>query len=108
MDTDVGFAAGYAVLLVIVAAGIHRLGVISARRRSFSDQESAIPWPHSGSIALHTMVAAVASAAGVLVTGAFAVLHHSLIDLAVLALPFALAVVTLVRMTEKTRRAVPR
>jgi len=106
VDGVAAFAAVYSTLAELAAMGIDRVGVISARRRPGGADEATMPWPHSGSIALHRVVAAVAIAAAVLLAAVFAVLHHTGPDLAVLAVPVLLGVVTIGRMAGQLRAAV--
>src|SRR4051794_32368157 len=67
MDSDVVFAAVYAAVVVFAAIGIDTVGERSARRRPGAPGEPTVSWPHTGSVAVHTVVAAVAATAGLLV-----------------------------------------
>lgn len=103
------FAAAYATAMALAALGIDWAGRVSARRRPGAPPdviaESTPPWPHNGSIAVHTVVAAVAALAGVLVAVVTALGHHDGADVSLLAIPALLAAATLRRLHARLRAA---
>jgi hypothetical protein len=108
MDGVAGFAAGYALFTELAALGIMRVGVIAARRAAGVAEGESLPWPHDGSITLHTVVATVATVAAVLLALVIAAIHHSAVDLALLAVPVALGTVVLARQAARLRHDVER
>jgi len=108
VSAEVAFAAGYAVVIVAAAFVIDHIGRASARRRMTSSDPphgavTDTPWPELGSIALHTVVAAVAVVASLGLVGVALIRHHGRVDLAVLAVPAVLAVVALRGLAERLR-----
>ena len=105
MDDIAIFAAGYATAVVAGALGLDWVGEATARRRPGATPGEQSPiWPHSDSIAIHTVVAMVAALAGLLVLVAIAVGHHSAPDLLVLVVPSAFAVGVLQRLGSRVHR----
>lgn len=96
MDGAVAFVGLYATLAELAAVGINRVGALTARRWSGATGDG-MPWAHAGSLALHRVVAAVATAAAVSLAVVMAVIHHSGPDLGVLALPVVLGLTMLGR-----------
>ena len=104
MAFETAFIAGYAGLLLLVGAGLRRLGRVSTdawSSRLFAayrvqapepvDPASPADWPHSEVPQLHTAVAAVASLAATLLCAAELVRHHEPLAVAVLVPMAALA-----------------
>ena len=99
MDSAVVFAASYATLAVLAALGLDRVGRVANRRaRPAIKPGDALPWPHGGSVALHTVIAAVAAGAGIVIAGVFAVGHHRPGELALLAVPVVIGLAVLTRL----------
>jgi hypothetical protein len=106
MTGEVVFAAVYATAVVGAALGIDLVGERTARRRpGASDPEASLSWPHTGSLAIHTVVAAVAATAGLLVAGAMAIRHPHASDWLLLTAPSVLAVMALLRLHTRLRAA---
>ena len=106
MDGAAAFTAVYAILIELGALGINRVGVITARRRPGADDDAVMRWPHTGSVALHRVVAAVAISAALLLATVFAVMYHSGPDLGTLAVPILLGVAAISRIASQARAAV--
>lgn len=51
-----------------------------------------MPWPHEGSVQLHSVVGWVAVTAAVLLASVMAVIHHGPADLTVLSVPILLGI----------------
>jgi hypothetical protein len=106
LDGIAVFAAGYTTAVIAGALGLDWVGEVTARRRPGGARDEPAPsWPHSGSIAVHTVIATVAAVAGLLVVAAVAIGHHSLADLLVMAVPAALAVAVLRRFGRRLAAA---
>jgi len=95
MSSEVAFTAGYATVMIALAVGLDRLGRAGARRRLLSraPDSAAVadtPWPELGSMALHTVIAAVAVVASLGLVAVMLIRHHDAADLATLAVPVAL------------------
>lgn len=107
MDIDgaAAFTAIYATALELAALGLSKVGVISARRQAGVTDGEALPWPHLGSVALHSAISAVATVAAVVLVLVIGAIHHTGMDLAVLAVPLALGAVILARLTTALRGA---
>ena len=103
MSGEVVFAALYATAVVAAAMGIDWAGERSARRRPGAAHEVTAAWPHTGSIAVHSVVAGVAAAAGLLVAVVMGARHPHAGDWLVLAVPCLLAVAALVRIAARVR-----
>jgi hypothetical protein len=100
------FAAGYTTAVIAGALGLDWVGETTAHRRPGAGRdEPALPWPHRESIAIHTVIATVAAFAGLLVVAAVAIVHHSLADLLVMAVPTVLAVAVLRRFGRRLAAA---
>jgi len=110
MDAPVVFAAVYASAIALAALGIDWAGRAGLRRRPGGAETGAgadnTPWPHTASLALHTVVATVAAVAGLLVAVVMGIRHHRGGDLLLLAAPAMLAVLALRRLHGRLRAAV--
>ena len=99
MTSEVVFAAGYAAVTVGAAFGIDRIGRAGVRRRITSpgsaDPAGDTPWPELGSMALHTVIAAVAVVASLGLVAVMLIRHHEGADVATLALPALLGLAAL-------------
>jgi len=108
VNSEVVFAAAYAVVMIGAAFGIDRVGRAGARRRLSSNRAEPgvtvdVPWPEAGSMALHLVIAAVAVVASLGLVAVTLIRHHTGGDAAALAIPAALGLVTLRGLM--TRRA---
>lgn len=106
MNVTVSLVAVYATVVEIAALGIGRLGVVSARRWTRTADERVMAWPHVGSIALHRVVEAVATAAAVLLASVIALTDRGAPDVAVLGFPIVFGLLMLVRTAVRTARSV--
>jgi hypothetical protein len=98
MDPIVFFVAAYTGVLLVAAAGLHRLGridtspwrsrVLAGHRRAIGAvpwrERSSADWPHSEVPRLYTGIGAVAAAAAVVLPAGLLVAHHRLPEVAVL------------------------
>jgi hypothetical protein len=111
MNPEVVFATMYASLIVLAAMGIDHVGRAGARRRSGAkgtgDQREQVAWPHLGSVALHSAVAAVACAAGILIALVVGLRHHGGPDIAILSFPVLFATAELHRLHGQLRSTFP-
>ena len=105
MDAQVVFAAVYASAIALAALGIDWAGRAGLRRRPGAGADNT-PWPHTASLAVHTVVATVAAVAGLLVAVVIGIRHHRGGDLLLLAAPAMLAVLALRRLHGRLRAAV--
>jgi hypothetical protein len=97
LSSEVAFTAIYAAVMTGAAFGLDRVGRAGARRRlSASAPELAtvddMPWPELGSMALHTVIAAVAVVASLGLVAVMLIRHHDVADVATLAVPALLGV----------------
>ncbi len=107
MDGAAAFVAGYATLTELASFGLTRVGVITANRHTRRvSADGTLPLPHLGSLALHRVMAAVATGAAVLLALVFAGFHHSEADLAVLSIPVVIGLIALGRTAAQVRAAV--
>jgi hypothetical protein len=90
MDSEVAFVGGYALALLALAAGLHRLGRINNdpwSSRLFAAYRAQAPepppspsrsdWPHGEAPRLYTAVAAVASTAALVLSLGELLRHHA-------------------------------
>ena len=89
MHAEVLFVAGYALTLVALSAGLHRLGslgsspwrspVLAGHRRAASEPPPPEDpgWTHAESSRLYDVIAAVAGVAAATITSGEAVRHHA-------------------------------
>jgi H+/Cl- antiporter ClcA len=106
MDAEVVFAAIYATVVVLAAVALDRVGRATSRQpgaRTTGPDHDGPAWPHIASVTLHTAIAAMASAAGLLVAAVVAVRHHHPPEIGVLAVPAVLAALTLHRCYRRLR-----
>jgi hypothetical protein len=118
MPLEVGFVAGYALLLLAVSGVLHRLGrrnsaawaspMLAGYRRQRAGPEltppSAADWPHRDVGRLYTTVGLVAALAGGLLVVAESVRFHRPAELALLGPVSAVAVVVAARLAVRLRR----
>jgi hypothetical protein len=115
MPFEVGFVAGYALLLLAVAGVLHRLGrrnsaawaspMLAAYRRQRAGPEppppSSTDWPHRDVGRLYTTVGLVAALAGGLLVTAESVRSHRPAELALLGPVGAVAFVVAGRLARR-------
>jgi hypothetical protein len=97
---EAGFLLGYTVLLVVAALGLHRLGrgnpspwagrVLAGHRRQHPETAqpplaTAPTWPHVEQSRLHTGIAIVAAAAGLLLAAVGVWRHRGALEVTLLA-----------------------
>jgi len=102
------FTAVYATAVVMAALGLDRIGAVSAHRRpggARDESDNSIPWQHLGSMTVHTVVAAVAVAAALLVSLVMAIRYPSPGDALLLAIPTLLSLAVLRRFYRRLRTA---
>ena len=109
MDPEAIFLAGYALVLVAVAAGLESLGrrsadpwssrVLAASRPPQDDFDGEADWPHSEVPAFHLGVGVVVLAAALLLTIVSVVRHHRPLELVV-----GLAVLVLISLRAARHR----
>jgi hypothetical protein len=113
VNAEVLFVAGYAAVLLAVAAALHRLGRFNTdpwRSRALAAYRSEVPelppraapsdWPHREVGRLHTAIGAVAAAAALLLCVGEVPRHHAVAEVLVLlavAVPSALVGAALLR-----------
>ncbi|MFC4054893.1 hypothetical protein ACFOY4_34835 [Actinomadura syzygii] len=111
MRFEAVFVAGYALLLVGVAAGLHRLGgqdtspwrsrMLAGHRRRTADpppDTGSADWPHSEAGRLHTGIALVTAVAAATLSAAEMVRHHRPVEIAVLGAIALTAIAATVRL----------
>jgi hypothetical protein len=126
MDVPVVFAAVYATAMTLAALGLDRVGRAGVRGpvRARPDAGGAPgdgppgvgtpgegpagdgpvrAWPHTGSAAVHTVVASVAAVAGLLIAVVAGIGHHDGGELALLAVPVVLSSIVLRRLYTRLR-----
>lgn len=116
MRPDSVFAAAYAIVLIAISAGLHRLGRVSTdawrsralagHRRATSDPLVAAPvadWPHSEVPRLHTGIALVAASAATLLTTVELLRHHRPVEVVVLGAVLLLGCAAVIRLAARLR-----
>jgi hypothetical protein len=105
MHGQVVFAALYAGGMALAALGLDRAGRAAAFRGPAPPGPAAEepPWPHTGSVAVHTVVGMIAAVAGLLIAVVTGFRHHEVGDLALLAAPVSLAMIVLPRLHGRLR-----
>lgn len=113
MDTAAAFLAGYSLVLVVVAWGLHGLGRRSRSpwaRASHGTESgsrgtgSGPDWPHSEVPKLHAAIASVAAVGAVLLSGVGIIAFGPGKGLIVLGVTSALGVITLLSVSRPLRR----
>lgn len=117
MSGEALFVAGYALGLLAVGAGLHRLGRVNTdawSSRLFAGYRAQVPdappaataadWPHSEAPRLYTVIAAVAAVAALVLCAGEIARHHRPVEAAALLAVAAAAVVTLARFVRRMRR----
>lgn len=119
MHAEAAFLAGYALMLVAVAAGLESLGrrstapwasrMLAASRPSDASQAGEeAGWPHSELPGFHLGVSGVVLAAAMLLTVASIVRHHNPTELAVQLPLLVLILKRIVRLLSRHRAFVSR
>ncbi|NKZ05685.1 hypothetical protein [Actinomadura latina] len=116
MSFEAVFVACYALVIVLSALGLHRLGrrdssawtsrALAGHRRQAPAPPETTPadWPHSEVGRLHTLVALIMAAASLTLALVELFRHHNAAELAVLGLTAVVAAAALLDLTAKFTR----
>lgn len=117
MRFEAGFVACYALVMLLGAVGLHRLGrkdssawtsrALAGHRRQAPGpppETNPADWPHSEAGRLHTLVALVIAAASLTLTLVELFRHHNAIELPALALTALAAAAALTHLTTQFTR----